>query len=446
MIFQGGLPPDPWSLSDYRSHDILIWVMIIFAAVMAFFLLAQYMNTRKPQHLLWGFALILTFIAFHQVANTGSYVWILTEVGLGFMILIPGLIAAGLLLATFESKPLIGWVYLLCMIIVASGVIIIGLENFHYAIFTGASKDFAPWYPFAESTNFDPDFRWRWLTDNWFRMSITAVASVASLGVMLVIPLYTTLKTKETTSKALLTIVGPILFIAWIIIFLFGMTYIESLVQIINLKNWDVNVITNIVLWWTFGLFPYFFMFSIAFLVLGIHYEPKWTFTIPGVEVEEETRIEKLTVEESKPLISSILGIAGGALLVLGAMLAGIILPSPEIAIGLSVGLLIIIGLLSATIGSAVILGWDLEIRGNKIATYLRIGLGAAALIIVALLMFMPMTVPPTPPPFPPPDPHIPVFLTEEGMWWSYIGVSFLFAGPVLILAGGVLRQFVFKD
>jgi len=444
MIFQGGGgAPDPWALSSYRSHDILIWVMIIFAAVMAFFLLAQYMNTKKPQHLLWGFALILTFIAFHQVANTGSYVWILTEVGLGFMILIPGLIAAGLLLATFESKPLIGWIYLLCMIIVASGTIIIGLENFHYAIFTGASKKFAPWYPYAQSSALlEP---WTYLTDNWFRMSITAVASAASLGVMLVIPLYTTLKTKETTRKALLTIVGPILFIAWIIIFIFGMTYIEILVHFINIQNWDVYVITNIVLWWTFGLFPYFFMFSIAFLVLGIHYEPKWTFTIPGVEVEEETRIEKLTVEESKPLISSILGIAGGALLVLGAMLAGIILPSPEIAIGLSVGLLIIIGLLSATIGSAVILGWEPEIRGIKIGTYLRIGLGASALIIVALLMFMPMTVPTAPWP-PTGDPYIPVFLTDEGMWWSYIGISFLFAGPVLILTGGVLRQFVFKD
>lgn len=418
--------------------------MIILAAVMAFFLLAQYMNTRKPQHLLWGFGLILTFIAFHQVANTGSYLWILTEVGLGFMILIPGLIAAGLLLATFESKPLIGWIYLLVIIAVAAGTILIGLENFHYAIFTEASKEFAPYYPYAQSSAVL--LPWKYLTDNWFRMSITAVASVASLGVMLVIPLYTTLKTKETTRKALLTIVGPILFIAWIIVFIFGMTYVEILVHFINIQNWDVYVITNIVLWWTFGLFPYFFMFSIAFLVLGIHYEPKWTFTIPGVEVEEETRIEKITVEESKPLISSILGVAGGVLLVLGALLAGVMLPSNELPIGITTGVLIGIGLLSATIGLAVILGWEAEIRGIKLSTYLRIGLGAAALILVALLMFMPMTVP-TKPPFPPgATAPLPVFLMDEGLWWSYIGVSFLFAGPVLILAGGILRQFVFKE
>lgn len=438
----GGGAPNPWSLSSYRSHDILIWVTIIFAALMAFFILAHWLNTKKPQHLLWGLSLILTFIAFHQVANTGNYVWILTEVGLGFMILIPGLIAAGLLLATFESKPLVGWIYLLCIIAVAAGTIIIGLENFHYAIFTGATKAFDPYYPYAQIGGTMP---WQYFTDNWLRMSITAVASVASLGVMLGIPLYTTLKTKETTKKALLMIIGPIILIVWIIFFVFGMTFVEELIQIINVQTWDVSVTTNLVFWYAFGLLPYFFMFSMVFVVLGIFYEPKWKFTIPGIDVEDETRIEPLTVEETKPLISSILGMAGGALLVLGALLAGIILPSPEIAIGLSVGLLVIIGLLSIMIGFAVIVGWEPEIRGFKFSTYLRIGLGAAALIIVALLMFMPMTVPPTPPPFPPPDPHIPVFLTEEGMWWSYIGVSLLFAGPVLILAGGLLRQFVFN-
>jgi len=442
MIFQGGGPPDPWSLSGYRTADILIWVTIILAAVMAFFLLAQYMNTRKPQHLVWGFALICTFIAFHQVANTGSYVWILTEVGLGFMIIIPGLIAAGLLLATFENKPLIGWIYLLCVIVVASGTIIIGLETFHYAIFTEGTKEFAPFYPYAESGSLIIPIKY--LTDNWFRLSVTAVASVASLGVMLVIPLYTTLKTKETTRKALLIIIPPIVFIAWIIFFIFGMTYIEVLVRVINTKNWDLFETTNIVLWWNFGFLPYFFMFSMAFLVLGIHYEPKWTFTIPGVEVEDETRIEKLKVEENKPLISSILGMAGGVLLTLGAMLAGVIVPSNELPIGITVGVLIAIGLLSTIIGFAVVLGWEPEIRGFKLGTYLRIGLGAAALILVVLLMFMPMTVPSKP--FGPPKPYLPVFLTDEGMWWSYIGVSFLFAGPALILAGGILRQFVFKE
>jgi len=441
MIFQpsGGLP-DPWGLSSYRSHDILIWVMIIFAAVMAFFLLAQYLNTRKPYHLMWGSALILTFIAFHQVANTGSYVWLLTSLGTGFMILIPGLIAAGLLLATFESKPLVGQIYLLCIIIVAIGTIIVGLENFHYSVFTGATKAFDPWYPYAQSGNLIP---WTYLTDNWFRMSLTAGTALVSLGVMLVIPLYTSLKSRETSRKALLMVIAPVLLIAWIIVFIFGMTFVDELVHVINWINWDVYAITNIVFWWTFGLFPYFFMFSLVFLVLGIHYEPKWKFSIPGVEVEEEARIEKLTFEKSKPLITSVLGLAGGVLLVLGALLAGVIFTSPEIAIGLTVGILIIIGLLSILIGFAVMIGWDPEIRGNKIGTYLRIGLGAAALITVLLLMFMPFTVPSAPWP---PKPYMPVFLTEEGAMWSFVSVIFLLAGPVLILAGGLLRQFVFKE
>jgi hypothetical protein len=420
--------------------------VIIFAAVMAFFLLMEYVNTRKLQHLMWGFALILTFIAFHQVSDIvfgGSYLWLLTSWGTGFVILIPGLIAAGLLVSTFESKPLIGQIYLLCIVIIAVVTAIFGLENIIIAL-TG--KDFAPFYPYAESGNFDPANRWWYLTDNWFRMSLTAGASLVSLGVMLVIPLYTTLKSKETSRKALLIIIAPILFIVWIIIFLFGMTFVETWLQGQNTLNWDSYVMSNAVLWFTFGLFPYFFMFGLAFLILGMLYTPKWKFAIPGVDLEQEARIEPVKVQETKPLISSVLGIAGGVLLVLGALLAGVMLPSDKLPIGITTGVLIGIGLLSAAIGLAVIIGWEAKIRGIKLTTYLRIGLGAAALILVALLMFMPMTVP-TAPPFPPgATAPLPVFLMEEGLWWSYIGVIFLFAGPALILAGGILRQFVFKE
>jgi len=39
-------------------------------------------------------------------------------------------------------------------------------------------------------------------------------------------------------------------------------------------------------------------MFSMAFLVLGMLYEPKWRFTIPGVELEEEARIEKTDISK----------------------------------------------------------------------------------------------------------------------------------------------------
>lgn len=384
MIFQ-------WGLSSYRSHDILIWVMIIFAAVMAFFLLMEYFNTRKSYHLLWGLSLIVTFIAFHQVANTGSYTWLTESVGTGMMILIPGLIATGLLLSTFESKQIIGQIFLLCIAIMTIGTTIIGLPNI------------------ASALNIE----------TWFRITLTAITSLISLGIMLGIPLYTTIISKETSIKAFFTIAAAALLIIWVVALLLGMTIFDTLVQFLYV---------------VFGLFPYFFILSMAFFVLGMLYETKWKFTIPGVNVESDTRQEKLTFQKSKPLISSALGMAGGVILVLGSILAAWIYASAEIIMGVTVGILMIVGVLAIMIGFAILIGWDMEFRGTAIANFIRMGLGLLALIFAIILVVLPST---------PPAEFV---APAAGAIFATLSYVFIFIGAVLILAGGALSQFLFKE
>ena len=382
---------------------------------------------------MWGFALIATFIAFHQVANTGSYTWLLESWGSGFMVMIPGLITAGILLSTFESKPKIAQLFLLAMAIVAILVTIMGLGTIEGLLH-------------LESMAFQ----------NWvlIRLAITVVAVTISVGVMLVVPIYTTLISKETTSKAYLMVIAAVLLLIWIIGYVISMTLVKEMVDIHNASVIQYNIlnplpaiqlepIENIGLFFVFGLFPYIFIFSMTFAVLGVMYEPKWKYSIPGVDVEDETRLEKITVQRNMPLISSALCIAGGVVLLIGAVLASWINISQEIINGLSVGILMIGGLLGAMVGAAVLMGWDRESDAN---TVIRIGLGGITLIFAIILITLPVWS----------SYYLegdlmalsakPVFLLEEGAMWIMLSITFIFVGPILILASGILSQFVFKE
>jgi hypothetical protein len=388
--------------------------MIVFAVVIAFFLLMEYFNTRKGAHLMWAIALIITYIPFHQVANTGTYTWLLEGWGTGFLIMIPALIASGILLTTFSDKPIIAQLFLLVMAIVAIFVGILGLPNI------------------TSSLN----------VQTFVRLGITAVAAVTSIGVMLIVPIYTTLISKETTAKAYFMVGAAALLLIWLIGFAISMTLVKEFVDMYNASpaaafNGDIE---NIGLFFTFGLFPYIFIFSMAFAVLGVMYEPSWKFTIPGVDVEDETRIEKLTIQKKMPLLTSALVIAGGVVTLIGGSLAGWINISQEIINAVTIGILLIGGLLAALLGAAVLMSWEPEIKGRQIGNYLSIALGAITLIFAIILMLLPVVG----------DlmalPAIPVFLLPEGQIWIILAILLIFLGPILILAGGILSEFVFKE
>jgi len=120
-------------------------------------------------------------------------------------------------------------------------------------------------------------------------------------------------------------------------------------------------------------------------------------------------------------------------LLLLGALLAGMIKVSAELIMGITVGILIFAGLLGMLVGIAVLIGWDAEIRGQKIANYIRIGLGLVALIFAIILLILPATLPA-------------VFQTPEGAIWAIINPLLIFIGANLILVGGIFSKFIIKE
>jgi MFS family permease len=416
--------------------------MIVFAVIMAFFLLMEYFKNRKGYHLMWGSALILTFIAFHQVANTGNYSWLLESWGSGFMVMIPGLIAGGILLSTFGSRPKVAQLYLLAMAIVASTVTIMGLDTIQ-GILHLEFMDFQDW--------------------NLIRLAITGVAAIISVGVILVVPIYTTLISKETTAKAYLMVIAGALLFIWIISYAISMTLVKEFVDTYNAGPAAAfnGPIENIGLFFVFGLFPYIFIFSMTFAVLGVMYEPKWKYPIPGVDVEDETRLEKISVQRNMPLISSVLCIAGGVVLLIGSVLAMWINLSQNVINAMALGILMIGGLLGAMVGAAVLMGWDEERNAN---TVIRIGLGGITLIFAIILITMPVwssffgtgdlmslsSIPVWLWPESAIDPLIPSTFTlaeyqmKEAL--MSVGVVFVFVGPILILASGILSEFVFKE
>jgi hypothetical protein len=299
--------------------------------------------------------------------------------------------------------------------------------------------------------------------ENWrlIRLAITMVAVTISIGVMLVIPIYTTLISKETTAKAYLMVIAAILLLIWIIGYAISMTLVKEFVDTYNAGPAAAfnGPIENIGLFYVFGLFPYIFIFSTVFAVLGVHYESKWTFSIPGVDVEDETRIEKMAFQRSKPLISSALGVAGGVLLLLGAVLAAWINISQSVINMVLVGILMIGGLLGALVGFAALISWKQELFGREISNYLKIALGALTLISAIILLLLPTWVYYYVPNANPMIlgtweytgdlmalPAIPVFLLPEGQIWVILGMLLIIIGPILILAGGILSEFVFKE
>jgi len=388
MIFQ-------WALSDYRSHDILLWVMIIFAAVFAFFLLMEYVNTRKLPHLMWGLSLIASFVIFHQVANTGTYTFLFESVGAGSMVLIPGLIATGLLLATFEDKKLIGGIYLLGIIIMTVGIIILGLENVQAAILDSPSANY-----------------------RWFLTILMLIPALTSTGVIMVIPLLTII-TKKTSMKSIFMVIAGALTTSYAIVYLLMQTVLKS--------NYHLP-------WVVLGLFPYMFMLTLVVIILGLLYEPEWKFAVPGIHFEEGARIEKLRFAKSKKIIGPVLSMAGGVLLLLTAMLAGFLFPSSAVIMLVILGILLIAGIGGIIIGFAILLSWDWEFRGQNLPGYILLCLGVLGIIFTIVLMTVPLNTIPA------------VFLTVEGAVWILVENILMWIGPILILVAGILITFVFKD
>lgn len=347
-------PPSPQS----RIADILFWTQIVFVAVFAFFLLVEYLNSHQITHLLWAMAFIATWITYHLVALTSNFSVLHSSIIAGFGVFIPGAIASGLLFNIFgrEKKILgifsIGSLWLLLVIILA---VFIGLLSL--------SGMFGPYFVSLRVVLLPDAPDWAWFP-KLFVMGLNTANAIVIIG----LPIYTTVKTKETSSSAYLISIGGVL------MSISGILLAETYAGIAD------NVIAA-------PLIVYTTVPAFVFYVFGMLYENKWKFNIPGIEFEEAARVD-ISLPGGKKLYGALLGLLGSIVLFAGSMLV-----FPIVALDL-VGDLQLASLLGLVfpilLGAAGIIAVLAKWGFTK---YMKLIVGALAVVDTVLLLVLYLTV-----------------------------------------------------
>ena len=241
-------PSSPFDVGEYQWASTLLWITSIIGIIWGFLLIVSYINTRKRHHLVWGASFSIIWIGFHQVISMANFEVMITD---GFMAamfaFIPGLLAAGLLMAVFSDKKIIGNLYALFALIMAIAIGFAKFDPFQLL-------DAAPFVP-----------------------SIIVVSlHIPSALIIVILPLLTTLK-KETRWPALFMTIGGILF---------GL--VGGLLSLVLTGVVGFDPVTGID--WRYavmGSFSIILLFAALAFMLGTIIPAKWNFEIPGIEFEE---------------------------------------------------------------------------------------------------------------------------------------------------------------
>jgi len=233
---------DPWKTNNYIQADIIIWITVVLCAVWAFFLYVEYFKTRKTFHLVFAIVFTAATILFHQITFIGSFSIFENPLWAGITLFIPGGFAAGLLHSAFDSKKLAnkisyGTAYVI-MVIMAS--IIIGLLIIYKDILN--------------------------INSNYYIVMV--ITNTLSSAIIISVPLYTTLKTKETSKIAYFVMAYG---------FLAGAGGICMSVAVLGMGD----------PFFAIGLYSYFLILSKTSIAFGMLFEKKWTFSILSFKVTE---------------------------------------------------------------------------------------------------------------------------------------------------------------
>ena len=219
-----------FDVSGYPGAIILLWITGIAAILFALFMLLDFLKNKKIYHLLWALAFIVLFVAGVVLVFTNDYSLLLSPLVSALAALIPGGIAAGLYFIVFEEKTkLYGYIFLLFVIVM---VILIGITK-------------AVNSPGASAT--------------------VMVAHIPSSLSIILLPIYTTFKTKDTDWKALLVSIGGLI-----------MSLAGLLLALFTVGAADIVLILT--------LLPIVLLLTAIFFAFGMLLPEKWGFTIPGIK------------------------------------------------------------------------------------------------------------------------------------------------------------------
>jgi len=233
---------DPWETRNYLQADIFIWITVILCAVWAFFLYVEYFKTRKTFHLVWAIVFTAATILFHQITFIGSFSIFGNPLWAAITLFIPGGFAAGLLYSVFDSKKLVdkisyGTVYIIFIITASASIAFLII--------------------YSESLR---------IGDNYYIVMI--ITNTISSAIIIGVPLYTTLKTKETSRIAYFVMAYG---------FLAGAGGICMSIAVLGMGD----------AFFAIGLYSYFLLLSKTSIAFGILFEKKWTFSILSFKIKE---------------------------------------------------------------------------------------------------------------------------------------------------------------
>ena len=232
---------NPWKTNNYLQADIFIWISVIICALWAFFLLWEYFKTHKTYHLVWAIAFIAATIVFHQITFVGSFGVVDDSLGGAFTLFIPGGLAAGLLYSVFEDKKIMGNLS----------------YGTAYVIFILVASTLTAFLIiYSDDLNYSGSYYLVMMISN-------SVSSALIIG----LPLYTRLKTKETSKVAYFMMAYGLLAGAGGICMSIAAT-----------GTGDAFI--------AIGLYSYFLVISKSSIAFSILFEKKWSFSIPGIKTK----------------------------------------------------------------------------------------------------------------------------------------------------------------
>lgn len=192
--------------------------------------------------MIWAIAFTAATIIFHQITFIGSFAIVVEPFWAAVTLFIPGGFAAGLLYSVFDSKKLAnkisyGTIYLIFIFVASTLTAILII--------------------FSKFLSFN---------DNFYIVMV--ISNSASSAIIIGAPLYTTLKTKETSRIAYFMMAYG---------FLAGAGGICMSIAVTGMGD----------PFFALGLYTYFLIISKTSIAFGILFEKKWTFSILSFKIKK---------------------------------------------------------------------------------------------------------------------------------------------------------------
>ena len=251
VLFQPpSTPPTVWEFSYYawdNAIDIVLWISAIVSIFFALFLLASYLNHRKPEHLYWGMSFALLWVYTHLRITAETFEYFLDPVPSAFFALVVGLFAVGIFKNVKPEKEKMGN-YLLYYVLIMSTAI-------------GFIKN-----PY-------------WGTPNYgFQLLPAIVVPIVVMALHVpsaIIIIWLPLQTREENGKSALsfTIAGCLMGLVGVLLAL--TTVIGGFFAS---DGW---------LYLVLAAFPFVYLLAIMGFAWGTFVPKRWGFTIAGIELED---------------------------------------------------------------------------------------------------------------------------------------------------------------